>query len=135
LYSISLNDSSYAYVLNSTVNYFGIELFGRTNLGDGALDFKVYETKGIQLIDYSKQIKELNLDERLIKRKTEDIFIECGFNSKEPLRDQNPNPKPDRAELDELVFNIIGLNKDEKKEVYWSLCELVQNRIIKSKNK
>ncbi|MBI5149262.1 MAG: hypothetical protein HZA28_00625 [Candidatus Omnitrophica bacterium] len=36
---------------------------------------------------------------------------------------------PDRKRLDDIVFDTIGLTAAERKEVYWSVCELVKNRL------
>ncbi len=51
-----------------------------------------------------------------------------------PIREQEPKPLPDRAELDNIIFNELGLTQDERKEVYWSVCELVKQRIDKAKS-
>jgi len=33
-----------------------------------------------------------------------------------------------RKALDDIIFGILGLTEDERKEVYWAVCELVKNR-------
>jgi hypothetical protein len=50
------------------------------------------------------------------------------------MREQKPNPLPDRKALDDVVFDILGLSQDERNEVYWSVCELVKNRLEKTRN-
>ncbi|MBS3157375.1 hypothetical protein J4442_04385 [Candidatus Woesearchaeota archaeon] len=40
----------------------------------------------------------------------------------------------DRAELDKIIFDELGLTKEERKEVYWSICELVRQRIEKARS-
>lgn len=57
------------------------------------------------------------------------IFAELGINPKQPIREQEPNPLPDRKALDDIVFDALGLTEEERKEVYWAVCELVKNRI------
>ncbi|MDI6802883.1 MAG: hypothetical protein QME58_03425 [Bacteroidota bacterium] len=65
---------------------------------------------------------------------------------------QQPNPLPDRIlrlrsgqeALDEVVFctkgasasggDAIGLTEAERKEVYWAVCDLVQNRLKKARS-
>ena len=33
-----------------------------------------------------------------------------------------------RKALDAIIFGILGLTEDERREVYWAVCELVKNR-------
>jgi len=42
--------------------------------------------------------------------------------------------KPIRAELDKIVFDVLGLTDDERKEVYCAVCQLVWNRISKARS-
>mgnify|MGYP003394075614 CR=1 FL=1 len=60
------------------------------------------------------------------------IFEECGIDGKQDIRNQDPRPLPDRKKLDDVIFDAIGLTADERKEVYWSVCELVKNRLDKA---
>ncbi len=55
--------------------------------------------------------------------------FELGINSNRPIREQKPNPLPDRKALDDIVFDILGLTQEERDEVYRSVCELVKNRL------
>ena len=70
------------------------------------------------------------------KRKTNSIFRECGIEPKSeiPIAEQEPNPLPDRKELDDVVFDALELTTDERKEVYRAVCQLVWNRISKAKS-
>ncbi len=52
--------------------------------------------------------------------------------SKTPIEEQEPNP--DRAELDNIVFDALGLTADERKDVYRAVCRLGWNRISKAKS-
>ncbi|MCD6129971.1 MAG: hypothetical protein J7J10_03350, partial [Deltaproteobacteria bacterium] len=60
------------------------------------------------------------------------IFSELGFDKNKPIRSQQPKPLPDRAELDNIVFDELGLTEQERKEVYWAVAELVKNRLDKA---
>jgi len=62
------------------------------------------------------------------------IFEECGIDPSKPIRGQEPNPLPDRAELDNIVFDELGLTEEERKEVYWAVCELVKQRLEKARS-
>jgi len=41
---------------------------------------------------------------------------------------------PDRKALDDIVFDILGLTEEERKEVYRAVGELVKNRLEKAKS-
>jgi len=113
---------------------FIIELFGRSNLGEGALDFKVYEADQIIVLDKEKIKTKINRD--IFLRPIKSIFEECGIDpkSKISIEEQEPKPLPDRAELDKIIFDALGLTKNECKEVYRAVCRLVWNRISKARS-
>jgi hypothetical protein len=62
------------------------------------------------------------------------IFMEFGFDPDRPIREQEPNPLPDRKALDDIVFDALGLTEEERKEVYYAVAELVQNRLKKARS-
>jgi len=35
--------------------------------------------------------------------------------------------------IDDFIFDILGLSQEERNEVYWYLCEAVQNRGTRAK--
>ncbi|MEK7728312.1 MAG: hypothetical protein AAB354_07840 [candidate division KSB1 bacterium] len=39
---------------------------------------------------------------------------------------------PDRKALDDIIFNELGLTQAERNEVYWSVAELVKQRLDKA---
>ena len=41
---------------------------------------------------------------------------------------------PDRKALDDIIFDILGLTEDERREVYWAVCELVKSRLQKARS-
>lgn len=135
LYTISLESKIDAFILNSTVSAFFIEMYGRANLGEGALDFKVYEAENILILD-SKNIKyvENKIIDNFFSRNILSILEELGFDKTKPIRSQKPNPLPDRKALDDIIFDALGLTQAERKEVYYSVCELVQNRLNKARS-
>ena len=120
------------YLLNCTITHLFVELLGRAyGGGGGPLDIKVYEVQLINILnpDFLPIFKK-----PLFHRYLNNIFVECGFDENKKLRSQIPKPLPDRKELDDIIFNAIDLTQDERNEVYWSLCELVQNRLNKAKS-
>jgi hypothetical protein len=69
-----------------------------------------------------------------MNKKNKPIFEECGIDPNKPIREQEPKPLPDRAKLDKIIFDELGLTEEERKEVYWSVCELVKQRLEKAKS-
>ncbi|GAB6283201.1 MAG: hypothetical protein STSR0008_19580 [Ignavibacterium sp.] len=135
LYTISLQKKKDAYLLNNTLSTLFIEMYGRANLGEGALDFKVYEAENI-LVFNSEIIFKIDKKgiDKFINREIKSVFIELGFDKTKPIRTQKPNPLPDRKALDDIIFDALGLSKAEREEVYYSVCELVQNRLNKARS-
>lgn len=126
-------------LLNSTVSLFITELIGRKNLGGGLLTIYGPELRYILLVN-QKKINQINLNtinkiyDIFSRRKIHTIFQECGFDPSKPIREQEPKPLADRKELDDIIFDELGLTEEERKEVYWSLCELVKQRLDKAKS-
>jgi len=120
--------------LNSTYNMINMELMGIANLGEGAIKQNPIYIKKSIIID--PEIIPNYKVEPFFNREIYSIFEECGIDPKSetPIEEQEPKPLPDRAELDNIVFDALGLNNDERKEVYRSVCRLVWNRISKAKS-
>jgi len=126
----SENPENFILLLNSTLNLFMMELFGRRNLGLGALDLEKPDLRNLPILEMEIRLKNRNL----LKREVGSIFEELGINPNKPIREQEPKPPSDRAELDKIIFDELGLTKEERKEVYWSICELVRQRIEKARS-
>ena len=60
------------------------------------------------------------------------IFEELGFDRNISIRSQEPDPLPDRKELDNIIFDELGLTEEERNEVYWATAELVKQRLDKA---
>ena len=121
--------------LNSTLSLLFVELRGRKGQGGGVLTFYGPEFTGHQVIDPSLLDSiEDSVYESLVTRDILEVYEECGIDKSRPIREQDPNPLPDRMAVDEYVFDILGLDEDDRKEVYWSLCESVLNRGTKAKS-
>jgi len=122
------------YLLNSTL--FGLykELLSRNPEGLGVLQIKVYQYEDMPVVNIFKKNFKLNKYDNFINREIKPIFEELGFNPSKPIREQEPKPLPDRAELDKIIFDELGLTEEERKEVYWSVAELVKQRLEKAKS-
>jgi len=132
------NTENLVLILNSIINFLMVEIFGRTGLGQGALQTYAPEMKPLitifptQLKINQDKIKEIILNYSKYKQKS--IFEELGIDPSKPIRSQKPNPLPDRKALDDIIFDILGLTQEERNEVYWAVCELVKNRLEKAKS-
>ncbi|MGR3310346.1 MAG: hypothetical protein ACUZ77_06180, partial [Candidatus Brocadiales bacterium] len=111
-----------AAVLNSTLFSLFIELAGRVNLGEGALDTTVEEVQeeiycpDIRLFDKEISKRIHRAFDKLLTRPIKPIFEEV--------------KEKDRQALDSLVLKAMGLDpKKYLKPIYEGLCELVRERI------
>ena len=121
--------------LNSTLSLLFVELRGRKGQGGGVLSFYGPEFNGHQIINPTllDGIDDAVYDS-LVNREIGEVFEECGFDPERPIREQDPSPLPDRKVVDEFIFDILELTKEERNEIYWYLCESVQNREERSKS-
>lgn len=115
-------------MLNNSIFYLFKEIAGRTNLGEGVLDTAVFEAKKCLVF------KPDCVGNRSLKKNIEfrSVFEESGIDPFKPIREQNPTPLDDRTQIDNIVFDELGLTKEERKEVYYSVCELVKDRLDKA---
>jgi len=127
-------------ILNSTLSYLFSTMLGRLSFGGGLLKIQTYEVRKLMILN--PKLFDRHLSDKVVKnltrqfgcRNIRSIFEECSINPRRPIRDQEPNPLPDRKELDDIIFDILGLTKQERKEVYWAVCELVKNRLEKARS-
>lgn len=118
--------------LNSTLVILFQESFGNKSLGQGALDFFMAYFLRMEVPIVLSESYEKILSDSFMRRKINPIFDELGFNRDEPIRQQQPNPLPDRKALDDIIFDELGLNPEERNEVYWATAELVKQRLDKA---
>ena len=120
-------------ILNSSLCWLLTEMYGRKNMGEGVLTTYGPEMKPLLVLDF-KLIKEsqIKVFDKISRREIKPIYAELGIDPTKPIREQEPKPLPDRAELDNIIFDELGLTKEERKEVYWAVCELVQQRLSKA---
>ena len=124
-------------ILNSTLTFLMFEVLSRRGFGGGSAIMVKSDLRNHMSIYNPNLLNEHPSDKifkSFMRREIRTIFEECGIDSNRAIRDQEPNPLPDRAELDNIIFDELGLTQDERKEVYWSVCELVKQRIDKAKS-
>ena len=122
--------------LNSTLCIMLSEVEGRSKgIGGAAAVFSKTDLKRLEVlnhIDFSDIMGD-NFEQFLL-REIKTIFEETGIDRDKSIREQKPNPLPDRTKLDNIIFDELRLTPEERKEVYWSVCELVKQRIDKSRS-
>lgn len=125
-------------ILNSTITIFNIEIYGRSNLGLGALKFETMDAKQINVIDPVKinsahKRKLKNVIKKFKNRNIETIFGEIGATSPEEV--ELEKILPDRRELDKIIMGeILGLSDDEQLEVYRAVIDMVKSRIERAES-
>jgi hypothetical protein len=120
-------DSSYnylQYILNSSILLFLFELNGRVNLGEGALDLKVYEAKNLLIPkpDLFTVNDFIGFEE----------FLNIPILPVSKELSLTPDINNLRYKLDCLIFSKIGLGKDLIIPYYREVINLVSRRINKA---
>jgi len=128
---IPRKNNTYIPTLFSVIAVLVRELYGRSNLGEGAL-----KTEGVDIVKFPSIAIPVEHIKHLYDLNIENIFTECGIDpeSKIPISKQEPNPLPYRKALDDIVFDILGLTEEERKEVYRAVCQLVWERLSKARS-
>jgi len=110
-----------AALLLSTPTWLFKELFGRTNLGQGALKTegtdiqKIYVLRPELFSDYANEVAQ-----RVVARPALPLEKEL--------------QQPDRRALDDVVFDVLGLTQGEREAVYEAVVELVRKRLEKARS-
>jgi hypothetical protein len=125
-------------LLNSTLYFLMLELYCRTNLGQGALDVQPTDIRKIPVPDLNKLSKILNRKlkqtfRQISKYEVGSIFSELNASCTEEV--SLDKIKPDRRELDQIIMGeILGLTNEEQLGVYRAVVDLVKSRIEKAKS-
>jgi hypothetical protein len=141
LFGIFVNDpskvDSICLSLNSIVTRALYEMLAYTLTGSIAVaKMDGWQIKKLAFVDI-KEKRKINCETILssyYSRPMKSLFKECDIDPNKPIREQEPNPLPDRAELDNIIFDELGLTEEERKEVYWAVCELVKQRLEKARS-
>lgn len=135
LYGATIKSDKYKILgrtLNSTLFWLFTELWGRVNLGEGALDVKVYEYASMPVLKFDGKLKKLRQN-KITQREINNVFEELGAKNIEDV--SLDKVKPDRRELDKIVMGeILGLTNEEQLEAYKAVIDLVKSRITKAKS-
>jgi len=105
--------------------------------GGGPLHTAVYEVEKLPILNPSQiskpQLQKLSeVFDNLSQREIGSIFEELDAETPEEVA--LDKVKPDRRELDKVVFKILGLTEEEQLEVYKAAVDLVKSRLEKAKS-
>ena len=129
--SDTINKTVFLSLLNSSWVRMQIELMTRQLTGAQAVaDTNVYVVKDAlilkpEVFDSNSVDETMRMYGILKQREALSVSKECGIDPSKLIREQEPNPLPDRAELDNIIFDELGLTEEERKEVYWALSNFL----------
>jgi len=118
-------------VLNSSLTFLFFEILARKGFGGGSAIMVKTDLDNHMMIFDPSSLDGKKVDQiysKITRRDIGTIYEELGIDPEKDIREQDPRPQPDRAALDGMIFDGLGLSKEERKEVYWCLCELVKHR-------
>jgi hypothetical protein len=125
-----------AGMLNSTFGYMQLEINGRANLGQGALDVTT-DDHGLSQIPSVESLSDDQIEAIIDRfsdvgnRKVGSVFEELGTDTSSDV--SLDNVAEDRRALDKLLLGeILGLTESEQKALYQGFLEMVQNRLEKA---
>lgn len=110
--------------LNSSLNSLMIELYGRS-YGGGVLKIEVYELKSLPIINISKLTNKQKIS-------LEEAFIELS-KSHDNKENNFEGITQSQKKLDNVVFDILELNANEREEILNGLLNLQQIRRSRTK--
>jgi len=112
-------------VINCSIGYLTASLLGRVALGEGVLQYAVYEMADLLVIDpwsVASSARQPMLD----------AFHELKMRPIEAV--ESEMRQSDRRALDEIIFDDLGLTQDERGAVYEAVIELVRDRLNKAES-
>ena len=112
---ISASAPSVCVAMNSTVTQMMVNLGGRTNFGGGLLRLAAYEVASLSIADPN-----------LLPEPDAVIFTATDWDV--------ISPSAARREMDEMVFDALGLTTGEQDAVYEAVIELVENRKLRARS-
>ncbi len=127
-----------AALLNSTFQAFMVMVTGRAGLGGGALKVEALDAKSMLVLDPRLLSRSILHDlvsaiQVVGRRGPKSLNDECGLDPSKHYPGQVPSPLPDRAALDKVVFDVLGLSDAERDEVYIATCSAITNRLKKAR--
>ena len=135
LYGLQVDTSTiplylYFAILNCTMTYMAVELWGRTELGLGALDVVVDDYQTMPILDVEQMWKKLKKSTRL-KKRLQDTVEKMKIMKVMPIGEEIEQET--RRTLDELILvNVLGLPKSKAEILRQELEAIVQSRLSRA---
>ena len=117
--------------LNSVITYIGMELIGRTNLGEGALDVKISDYNKIPVVNPIWLEESLENNGKL----AEFIGVVDSLLNMEPKNIEDEYNNEIRFKMDLMILTSLGFNKKDVQNLYLNLIDLVRLRETRAKSK
>jgi hypothetical protein len=114
-----------AALMNSTLFYLMLEVFGRWNMGEGVLTIYGPDLKYLHIV----RPEQFSIEQQ---RRLEEAFDRLSRRPCEAIA--NEVQRADRRELDSIIFDILELDAAEREEVYCSIVDLVMKRLQKAES-
>ena len=95
--------------LNSTICNLIVNPEGRVNFGGGMLELAAYETANLAIVNPI-----------LLSEPDTEVFVSVDWDVL--------TPSAERRQIDDMVFDVLGLTQGERDAVYEGVVELVENR-------
>ncbi len=109
VYTLDSDPTRLASSLNSTLTSMMLDLGSRTGLGEGLIDVTVYEVQAC-LVLRPELGQPINFTRTIMPWREELV-------------------QPDRRELDNVIFDALGLTNGERDAVYEAVIDLVSKRL------
>jgi len=109
------HEESLNLILNSTLVFLFLNTLGRSSFGGGLLKIQTNEIGNLLILNpgiFNNRVNPLDVNKLFLSignRNTKSIFCELGFNPIKPIREQQPNPLPDRKALDDVRNNVFNV--------------------------
>jgi type I restriction-modification system DNA methylase subunit len=117
-------------ILNSTITYLATELWGRTELGQGALDLAVEDYEAMPIIDARRFWKSTKAKADL-KQRLSTTVLELTRETVLPI--EKELGKKCHKELDKLILeDVLGLSQQEIEELQKEMVALVKRRLSRA---
>lgn len=111
--------------LCSTIQVLFRELFGRANLGEGALKTEGMDIKKFPILN---PVSLPSSTKQILERSLHSLWKRPILNLEDEIKQK------DRQALDQIIFNHLGLTKVEQKEVYIKTVSIVSDRLNKAQS-
>ena len=105
----------FAIAMNATLSQLMFNIGGRANFGGGLLKIQTYEIESLTVVNPSLLPA---LDAKLFASSDWDVLT----------------PSPERRQIDDAVFDALGLTTGERQAVYAGVTKLVTNRKRRARN-